>query len=154
MTWTIGPAPRKYHAFFANNIGKTLRQPERELIESYVVWTRSKQLVGHYHLRGPGVYTDLFLPARWALFEAKAIVRREVIRSALGQLLDYQRYFTRRPRLVLLLPGRPSDTMIDLLDAKRVVVVWRSTGGSFKDTAGGDFTTELRQAGLASGSWR
>jgi len=146
MTLATGPAPRKLHPFFANNIGKTLRQPERALIQAYVEWAHAARFVGHYHLRGPGVYTDVFLPSRWTLFEAKATARREVIRSALGQLLDYQRCFPRRPRLALLLPERPTETMLDLLGAKRVAVVWRSTGGSFKDTVGGKFTTVLRQA--------
>jgi hypothetical protein len=145
QVWAIGPAPRKFHPFFANNIGKSLRQPERELIQAYVDWTCTEQFVGHYHLRGPGVYTDLFLPARWTLFEAKAAIHRETIRSALGQLLDYQRYFNRRPRLALLLPERPAETMLDLLAAKRVTVVWRSRGRSFKDSINGEFTDKLRQ---------
>jgi 5-methylcytosine-specific restriction protein A len=78
------------------------------------------------------------------LYEAKASVRREVLRGALGQLLDYQRYFPRRPSLALLLPQRPSERMLDLFAQKRVTVVWRSPTGRFRDTQDGVLSAHLR----------
>lgn len=146
-----GLAPRRRYPFFANNIGKSLSQPERALIRAYVSWVGSEEPFEHHYLPGPGLYTDLFYRPRWVLVEAKISVSREILRAAMGQVMDYQRYYTRHPRLALLLPERPSDTMLDLLSSKRVATVWRSRSASFKDSVEGALTSQLRSS-IAQGS--
>jgi len=141
---TVGTSPRRRHPFLANNVSKTLSQPERELLRAYADWIGSDHLFGHHYLGGPKLYTDMFIPARWALIEAKATIDRQVLRSALGQLLDYQRYYERHPRLGILVPERPTTAMIELMAAKRVTIIWQSRGGAFRDTADGAFTQGLR----------
>ncbi len=138
------PFPARRYPLFANNIGKTLSQPERELIRAYTKWIGDITAFAHHSLKETGLYTDLFIPSRWTLFEAKSSIRRTVLREAIGQLFDYQRHYDRSPRLAALLPRRPAQTMSELFERKRITVVWRSRGGSFRDSAGGTLTTELR----------
>lgn len=136
--------PSRQYPLFANNIGKTLSQPERELILSYVNWIGKVDLFAHHPLKHTGLYTDLFIPRCWTLFEAKASTLRRTLREAIGQLFDYQRHYNRSPRLAVLLPGRPEETVMELFDRKRIIVVWKSRGGAFRDSADGVLTTELR----------
>ena len=135
--------PRRY-PFFSNNIGKTLSQPERELLRAYVTWVGDVEMFAHHPLKESGLFTDLFIPRCWTLVEAKASVMREVLRGAIGQLFDYQRFYTRRPRLAVLVPERPAAAILSLLDCKRIVAVWRGGNGSFFDSAGGVLTKSLR----------
>lgn len=144
------PSQRRDYPVLANNVAKTLGRPERLLIRSYIAWTGCAEDFCHQYLREAGLYTDLFLAAKYTLFEAKSYVDRETLRTALGQLLDYQRCYERHPRLAVLLPRRPADTMIELFTAKRVSVVWRSRGGAFDDSAGGAFTRILREKAFAA----
>lgn len=73
--------------------------------------------------------SDLFDETTGVLYEAKGAVSRESIRMAIGQLFDYARYHRRRPRLALLLPRRPSDDLLELLDAVSIAVAWRGPDG-------------------------
>lgn len=136
--------PSRRYPLFANNIGSTLSQPERQLIQAYVTWVGDVTMFAHHPLKETGLYTDLFIPRRWTLFEAKASTARRVLREAVGQLFDYQRYYDRSPRLAVLLPERPPRSMMGLFEKKRIVVVWRSRGGTFRDSANGILTTALR----------
>ena len=70
--------------FFANNIGKTLSQPERRLIRAYVKWVGDVTMFAHHPLKESGLYTDLFVPRVWTLFEAKASTARRSLREAVG----------------------------------------------------------------------
>lgn len=133
-----------FHTVLANNVGKTLSQPERELVACYRDWVGRPDILGHIYMRGPRAYTDLFIRPLYALVEAKSVVDRRTLRTALGQLFDYQRCFDRHPRLVLLVPKKPSRDMLDLFASKRVWVIWRSRGRSFADSVDGVFTTLLR----------
>jgi hypothetical protein len=135
--------PRSY-PLFANNIGKTLSQPEMDLIRAYATWVGDVTMFVHHPLKETGLYTDLFIPRRWTLFEAKASTQRKVLRGALGQLFDYQRHYDRRPSLGVLLPERPLQTVMDLFEKKHITVVWRSRGNTFRDSKNGFFTTDLR----------
>lgn len=135
--------PRRY-PLFANNIGKTLSQPERCLIQAYTSWVGDISRFAHHPLKESGLYTDLFIPGCWTLFEAKASTHRRTLREAIGQLYDYQRHYERSPRLAVLLPARPQRTMMELFRKRRIIVVWRSRGASFTDSKGGILTTYLR----------
>lgn len=136
--------PSRRYPLFANNIGMTLSQPERDLIQAYAAWVGDVKMFVHHPLKEAGLYTDLFIPRCWTLFEAKASTLRRVLREAIGQLFDYQRHYDRSPRLAVLLPRRPPWSVMGLFAKKRIVVVWRSRGASFRDSANGILTTDLR----------
>jgi len=143
--------PNSYlYRFLSSNVGKTLRKPERDLIRAYACWIGSEDFFEHHRLPVPGLFTDLFIPRLYALVEAKATITRESLRYAIGQLFDYQRYYTtRHPRLAVLLPAKPSRAMIELLDSRRIGVIWRSRGKSFADSCDGRFTCDLRKHALS-----
>ena len=69
---------------FANNIGKTLSQPEKKLIKAYVKWVGDVTMFAHHPLKQTGLYTDLFVPRCWTLFEAKASTARRTLRDGHG----------------------------------------------------------------------
>ena len=140
----------RLHALFANNIGQTLSQPERGLIRAYTSWIGDTSMFGHHKaLKKTGLYTDLFIPRCWTLFEAKASTGRRTLREAIGQLYDYQRHYDRSPRLAMLLPERPSSTLMELFEKRRIIVVWRSRRESFSDSADGVLTKHLRNVARA-----
>jgi hypothetical protein len=141
---TQRPFPSRVHTFFSNNIGKTLQQPERELVRDYVEWVGDAEQFEHHFLRTERLYTDLFIRRSWALVEAKENSGGRTLREAIGQLFDYQRHYTRKPRLVVLLPQRPQATMLDLFARKRIAVIWRSGKGRFVDSVDGALTSALR----------
>jgi hypothetical protein len=138
--------PPRLYPLFANNVGKTLSQPERSLIRAYTSWVGDDSMFGHHKaLKTTGLYTDLFMPCCWTLFEAKASTKRRILREAIGQLYDYQRHYTRSPRLAVLLPLRPSSTLMELFQKRRIIVVWQSRGASFSDSSpDGALTKDLR----------
>ncbi|SDK67337.1 hypothetical protein [Streptomyces indicus] len=75
--------------------------------------------------------TDIYVAADNFLIEAKGTISREAIRSAIGQLFDYQRYISPRPALGLLLPDQPREDMIDLCAALNITSIW-AEGDSFQ----------------------
>jgi hypothetical protein len=79
------------------------------------------------------LYCDLFNKTDHELIEAKGTVTREAIRLGLGQLLDYRRFITPIPQMVLLLPMQPRPDLQDLLQEHRVRVVWEERPGRFAD---------------------
>jgi hypothetical protein len=88
------------------------------------------------------LYCDLYEPTRKHLIEAKAWIRREDVRMAIGQLLDYENLTQAaglgRSRLAVLLPERPSMDVERLLDSVGIASIWRR-GKSFEDNRGGRF---------------
>jgi hypothetical protein len=58
-------------------------------------------------------------------------VTREAIRLGLGQLLDYRRFITPTPRMVLLLPMQSRPDLLELLHEHNVTVVWEDSPGHF-----------------------
>jgi hypothetical protein len=68
---------------------------------------------------------DLFDRTTNTLYEAKGSVERGAIRMALGQLLDYSRFLTPKPRLAVLLPSEPREDLQELLKSAGVHFVWR-----------------------------
>jgi hypothetical protein len=77
------------------------------------------------------LYCDLFNKSDNQLIEAKGSVAREVIRLGLGQLLDYRRFITPTPRMVLLVPMQPRPDLLELLHEYGVSVVWEQSPGHF-----------------------
>lgn len=88
-------------------------------------------------LRGaPSLFTDAYDTRRHLLIEAKASVKREDIRMAIGQLFDYARYLSPRPRLAVLTPDQPAGELLELLWEHHIVAIWRTSNG-FTDYKGG-----------------
>jgi hypothetical protein len=48
---------------------------------------------------------------------------------AIGQLFDYARYLSPRPRLAVLTPDRPTGELLKLLREHQIVAIWRTPNG-------------------------
>lgn len=81
------------------------------------------------------LFADLMDQTTRTLYVAKATVERGAVRVAIGQLLDYGRFFEPRPRLAVLLPSMPRPDLAELLQSLGIDVVWRD-GKRFIDAAG------------------
>jgi hypothetical protein len=79
---------------------------------------------------------DVINCTRRALVEAKQGSTREHIRTAIGQILDYHRFWKAKHRAVLL-PDMPETDLLKLLDSAAVNAIWRDRKGSFADNANG-----------------
>jgi len=94
--------------------------------------------------RVPGVALplrcDIFLPERNVLIEAKSSDRREFVRMAVGQLLDYRRYEKTEPELAILLPYWPNADIRDLLVSLDIALIWPH-GAEFRDSVKGRYTS-------------
>lgn len=89
---------------------------------------------------GPPLRVDAFLSEENLLIEAKAGAGRESVRMALGQLLDYRRYFDVPPSMAGLFPIRPTADMVELLHEHGVAVIHRDAETFVIDPpAGGRF---------------
>jgi hypothetical protein len=83
------------------------------------------------------LFSDLYDKTTTTLFEAKGTVERGAIRMAIGQLADYKRFVDGgAAKLAVLLPARPRQDLLELLQAEGIDTVWPEAGG-FTDTTGG-----------------
>jgi hypothetical protein len=76
------------------------------------------------------------------LIEAKCSARREHIRMAVGQLLDYAFLGKQKfgePNKAILLPKKPHPNIKKWLSSLEINIIWRE-GGSFFDDANGQFS--------------
>ncbi|WP_460332586.1 restriction endonuclease [Streptomyces sp. O3] len=80
------------------------------------------------------LHTDLYVPERNFLIEAKGTVTRDAIRTGIGQLFDYQRYIAPLPALGLLLPSRPRQDMLDLCAALSITSIWAEEDSFMRTT--------------------
>lgn len=85
---------------------------------------------------GQSMRNDVINCTRKALVEAKQASTREHIRTAIGQIFDYQRHWKAKHRAVLL-PDRPDADLLRLLDSVAVQAIWRDSNGGFQDNANG-----------------
>lgn len=85
---------------------------------------------------GRRIRSDVINITRKALVEAKGASTRENIRTAIGQILDYQRFWTPRLRAVLL-PDEPDADLSKLLDSVGIKAIWRDGKAGFEDNANG-----------------
>jgi len=133
----IPPLPNPGYQPYGGGIpGRTKRDPESQLVDAYVNWMREPDRFRHQWIDTVGLYTDLIDRRYWRLFEAKVLVDRRTLREAVGQLLDYRRFFRRSPSLGVLLPKRPSFLELEYLDYCRVTAVWMTPAGRFGDSTG------------------
>ena len=103
----------------------TALRREAALVRRYSLWKHTDILVRH-SIALPGgskMYTDAFDKSANQLIEAKSSASRLSIRTALGQILDYGRWFN-GTSLSLLLPDRPVNDLIDLLHRHKISVIW------------------------------
>jgi hypothetical protein len=84
------------------------------------------------------LYTDIFDSTQNVLYEAKGVATREAIRLAIGQLLDYRRHVPTNPSMAVLVPVRPSDDLVQLLNGLNIRCVYETRLGSFVSADGGD----------------
>lgn len=82
--------------------------PEATLVNQYAKWLGDKVKFGHNRIREANLYVDLFDITHWQLIEAKVANNRETLRTAIGQLRDYKRFYHRSPTLAVLLGSRPA----------------------------------------------
>jgi hypothetical protein len=87
---------------------------------------------------GVTIQNDIINKTRGSLIEAKGITNRASIRTAIGQVFDYRRFW--KPKISgILLPSEPDADLLDLVASAGLEAVWPVKGG-FTDTAGGALT--------------
>ena len=70
------------------------------------------------------IFSDLYVEATRLLVEVKGSVERGAIRMALGQLLDYRR-FVEGAECAILLPERPRQDLVALIQSASVRLYWQ-----------------------------
>ncbi len=134
-------------AFVADNIdfltpaaARRIIRAEARLVERYRAWldprhTRLKSVL--IPASGRVLRADLYDTQLGLLIEAKGAVRREHIRLAVGQLIDYRRYLDPAPGLAVLLPQKPPGDLLGLPLSVGIDVIWADEHDRFVGTAGG-----------------
>jgi len=112
--------------------GTERNNPEARLVDDYVEWVGNAARFGHNYIRSAGLFVDLFDLTHWRLIEAKSNSSREAIRMAVGQLLDYKRYYDgRHPSLAVLLPEKPSVACRQYVADSKINLIWKTPAGRF-----------------------
>lgn len=112
---------------------KTATKKEAELLRMYQGWLERKgrklSLVRYRNLK-----CDAFEVSRRNLIEAKSSPKREYVRMAVGQLLDYSyqgREKFGKCNMAILLPGRPDRKSVQWISKLRISLIWRERGRFF-----------------------
>ena len=114
---------------------KNAIKKEEKLVREYVEWLKQH---GHKseRLSDGNLCCDVYEQDRNNLIEAKASLKREYIRMAVGQLFDYA-YMGRerfgKPHMAILLPRKPDLRSLNWLP-DQINVVWKA-GKDFADNA-------------------
>lgn len=109
----------------------TVTRREASLSEDFERFLEDHQhRVMRFQIRTSGLssslWTDLYDVEDHVLYEAKSSASREAIRMAIGQLMDYRRHIKpTNPSLAILLPERPHDDLVDLLNSVNISIVYR-----------------------------
>lgn len=119
-----------------------LSQPEKKLVDTYIAFCNLNNYVVQPYIKSERLYADLYDRSKWRLIEAKASVDRKTIRYAVGQLLDYKGNFNRKPSLGILLPQRPSKSILKFLEDNKITAIWHTSKYRFRDSASGKWTTK------------
>ncbi len=123
--------------------------PEAQLVREYVDWLHAGNEFGHDYLRSEGLYTDIFDRRHWRLIEAKHSCDRRNLRNAVGQLLDYKRWYTRKPSLGVLVASKPSPACLRFLAHYGITLIWRTPAGRFADSTENRGWSGARRVGTA-----
>ena len=89
------------------------------------------------------IFSDLYVAAEGLLVEAKGSVERGAIRMALGQLLDYRR-FVPNARCAILLPDKPRQDLVALIQSAGVGLYWQEGNQFREEPAIGDVGARTR----------
>lgn len=119
--------------FSSKEQNREAKQEEAKLRESFRIWRdpAGDRLRGiEIPISNSTLRVDLFDKEDNLLIEVKARAERDYLRFAIGQLYDYKRYLRFEVNLAVLVPMRPSDDLIGLLDSAQVDCIWPS-GKSF-----------------------
>lgn len=128
----------------AGSAGGTRTRAEHGLVARYTGWLAGigvKSVARLYRVPKLALplRCDIFLPDKNVLIEAKSSGRRESIRMAIGQLLDYRRYEKTEPELAILLPSSPDKDIRELLASLDIALIWPYRSG-FRDSVNGRYT--------------
>ena len=122
-------------------IAVTAQKAEAKLLIAYQRWLERKGRVLHLARYGR-LICDAYEKENNNLIEAKRSARREYIRMAAGQLLDYAfagRTLFGTPNMAILLPKRPTGASFKWLNEIGIHLIWRE-GRTFHDNGAGRFT--------------
>lgn len=102
---------------------------EQRLVERFVAYLeREGHDVCRLQLRPEGeaapLFCDVFDKTTGTLYEAKGSVARQAIRMAIGQLADYGRLVSPSPRRAVLLPEKPREDLLRLLEVEGLTATW------------------------------
>ncbi len=125
----------RMHPYKGGIPGRERTAPEAKLVDDYVEWIGRASRFGHLYLRTARLFTDLLDRTFWRLIEAKATSDRRTLRTAVGQLMDYRRFFRRGPSLGVLLPNQPTGSDLEFLGAYKITAIWRTPSGRFSDSS-------------------
>ena len=120
---------------------KKAEKLEAALVQRYRLWVeRQDRTLSIFRVHR--LECDAYEEARQNLIEAKCSARREYVRMAVGQLLDYA--FIARGEIgecnkAVLLPHKPDESLTQWLDTIGISVIWED-GPVFLDNANGQFT--------------
>jgi hypothetical protein len=129
--------------------GQAHGAPEAKLVREYIAWLRAEDEFAHDYLRAERLFTDLFDKRHWRLIEAKHISDRRTLRAAVGQLLDYKRWYPRKPSLGVLVGSKPSQGCRRFLAHYGIIVIWRTPSGRFTDSSEERAWSGARRVGTA-----
>jgi hypothetical protein len=132
-TTTVESAPAEQYRV-RGTVGTIAERREQRLVERYKAHLEAlkHKVTAHTYLL-PGypvpLRCDLFDESDPTLVEAKGLVSREMVRMAIGQLLDYRRFEPGSPKLQILLPWRPSRDLVALIHSIGASAVWAGSEG-------------------------
>ncbi|MGW4890745.1 hypothetical protein ACWEQL_00525 [Kitasatospora sp. NPDC004240] len=105
--------------------------------ESFIRWKAGAQATGYRITTGTNItelQVELFDLTRNEVVVTLASCARPAVWEALGRLHDQARFFTPRPRRVLLLPNEPDADLAELLRTQHITAVWPSGPSGFART--------------------
>jgi hypothetical protein len=132
--------------FTVRTIGvvREAKAKENRLLRDYRNWLHKQRRKLRAFSCGR-LWCDGYEEERRNLIEAKSSIRREQIRMAVGQLLDYSfqaRTRFRKIHMAVLLPEKPIPEIENWLENLRIHIIWQK-GTIFSDNANGWFTRKL-----------
>ncbi|MFD9859748.1 hypothetical protein [Streptomyces alboflavus] len=107
-----------------------VKRLEAELSDRFLAFLEEQgHTVSRFDIRIKGLrsilFTDLYDETDNALYEIKSKSDRGAVRAAIAQLLDYRRHIPPKDaRLVVLLPARPHDDLLDLVDSAGMALIY------------------------------
>jgi hypothetical protein len=115
---------------------------EEKLVRAYEAYLKKSNRILSANWYGR-LQCDGYEETRKNLVEAKSSVKREHIRMAVGQLLDYAHLGKDgigKVHMAILLPGKPDkDIGLWLKNSLKISIIWKTSRG-FEDNAGKQFT--------------